>query len=77
MANPGAWENSLMTMRNLQIVTLDVPFVGFCEACKAQFRSYVPEKAEAERIIRTQFEAHECTDEFSHATPVHRKALIP
>lgn len=54
-----------MPMPSLQIVTQNAPFIGFCEACKAQFRSYNRDKAEAERIIRAQFEAHECQEESS------------
>lgn len=49
-----------MLASKIQIVTQEVPFVAFCDTCKAQFRTYVPDKAEAEQIIRRQFEAHEC-----------------
>lgn len=58
-----------MPMPNLQIVTQKAPFIGFCETCKAQFRSYNRDKAEAERIIRAQFEAHECQEESSQSSP--------
>jgi outer membrane protease len=47
-----------MPKRNLRIVTQDVPIVGICEACNAQFKSFNVD--EAERVVKAQFDAHEC-----------------
>jgi hypothetical protein len=47
-----------MPKRNLRIVTQDVPIVGFCEACDTQFKSF--DVNEAERVVKAQFDAHEC-----------------
>src|SRR5437016_4072571 len=50
-----------MPKRNLRIVTQDVPLVGICEACNKQFKSF--DVDEAERVVKAQFEAHECKPE--------------
>jgi hypothetical protein len=47
-----------MPKRNLRIVKQDVPMIGICEACNAQFKSFDLE--EAERALKVQFDAHEC-----------------
>ncbi len=47
-----------MPKRNLRIVTQDVPVVGICEACNTQFKSFNVD--EAERVVKAQFDAHEC-----------------
>jgi hypothetical protein len=47
-----------MPKRNLRIVTQGVPIVGLCEACNAQFKSFNVD--EAERVVKAQFDAHEC-----------------
>src|ERR1700694_725693 len=47
-----------MPKRNLRIVTQDVPIIGICEACNTQFKSF--DVNEAERIIKDQFDPHEC-----------------
>ena len=47
-----------MPKRNLRIVTQDVPIIGICEACNMQFKSF--DVDEAERIVKAQFDAHEC-----------------
>jgi hypothetical protein len=61
------WETCWMK-RNLRMVTQESPFIGFCEACNAQFRSYNPERKDAEQVIKSEFAAHECKQEdFSHA----------
>jgi hypothetical protein len=36
--------------RNLQIVTPDVPIIGICEACNAQFQSF--NVNEGERVVK-------------------------
>lgn len=55
-------ETTPMPKRNLQIVTQTVPFIGFCEACNAQFRSYKPKREDAEQIIKSAFAAHNCAE---------------
>ena len=47
-----------MPKRNLRIVTQDVPIIGICEACNTQFKSFNFD--EAERVVKAQFDAHEC-----------------
>ena len=47
-----------MPKRNLRIVTQGVPIVGLCEACNTQFKSFNVD--EAERVVKAQFDAHEC-----------------
>ena len=47
-----------MPKRNLRVVKQDVPMIGMCEACNAQFKSFDLE--EAERALKAQFDAHEC-----------------
>ena len=47
-----------MPKRNLRIVKQDVPIIGICEACNAQFKSFNVD--EAERVVIAQFDAHEC-----------------
>jgi hypothetical protein len=49
-----------MPKHNLRIVTQRSPFLGICEACNAQFRSYMPEQKDAEQVIKSQFATHEC-----------------
>ena len=47
-----------MPKRNLRIATQDVPIIGICEACNTQFKSF--DVDEAERVVKAQFDAHEC-----------------
>jgi hypothetical protein len=47
-----------MPKRNLRIVSQDVPIVGICEACNTQFKSFNVDGAE--RVVKAQFDAHEC-----------------
>jgi hypothetical protein len=47
-----------MPKRNLRIVTQDVPIIGICESCNTQFKSFNFD--EAERVVKAQFDAHEC-----------------
>jgi len=47
-----------MPKRNLRIVKQDVPIIGICEACNAQFKSFNVD--EAERVVTAQFDSHEC-----------------
>jgi hypothetical protein len=56
-----------MSKRNLKIVTQDVPIIGICETCKMQFKSF--DFDEAERIVRAQFEEHECKPVEPATTP--------
>jgi hypothetical protein len=50
--------SGIMPKRNLRIVTQDVPRVGVCEACDTQFKSFNVDGAE--RVVKAQFDAHEC-----------------
>jgi hypothetical protein len=34
--------------------------IGVCEACNAQFKSYLPQQDKAEWEIKTRFEEHKC-----------------
>jgi len=63
-----------MPKRNLRIVTQDVPTIGFCEACNAQFKSFNVDQAE--RVVKAHFDAHECRrlDPGQAAVRVVRKA---
>jgi hypothetical protein len=47
-----------MPKRNLRIVTQGIPIIGICEACNTQFKSF--DVDEAERVVKAQFDAHEC-----------------
>jgi hypothetical protein len=49
-----------MPKRNLRTVTQDVPMISW-EACNTQFKSF--DFDEAERVVKAQFEAHECKPE--------------
>jgi hypothetical protein len=51
--------NVFMPKRNLRIVTQDVPIIGICEACNTKFKSFNVDGAE--RVVKAQFDAHECT----------------
>ena len=51
-----------MSERKLQIVTQDAPFIGFCEACTAQFWSLKRDLEDAEQIIKSAFAAHNCPE---------------
>jgi hypothetical protein len=44
-------------------VTSEAPFIGLRESCSSQFRSYRPDKKEAEQIIKVQLDAHDCETE--------------
>jgi hypothetical protein len=64
-----------MAKRNLKIVTQDVPIIGICETCKMQFKSF--DFDEAERIVRAQFEEHECKPLEPATTPCpERETLV-
>jgi hypothetical protein len=51
-----------MSERKLQIVTQDTPFIGFCEACTAQFWSLERNREDAEQTIKSAFAAHNCAE---------------
>lgn len=65
---------SFMPKRNLRIVTQDVPIIGICEACNTQFKSL--DVNEAERVVKAQFDAHECKpmDASQNAVRIVREA---
>ena len=63
-----------MAKRNLKIVTQDVPIIGICETCKMQFKSF--DFDEAERIVRAQFQEHECKP-LDPAKPVPEASEAP
>ena len=51
-------EAGVHAKRSLKIVTLDVPIIGICEACNAQFQSF--DVNEGKRVVKAQFDSHEC-----------------
>jgi hypothetical protein len=55
------WETCHMPERNLVIVTQNVPFIGFCEACNVPFLSFKPDAKDATQIVQAQFDSHICT----------------
>ena len=64
-----------MTKRNLRIITHDCPFIGVCEACNKQFRSYRIKRIDAEHVIKSKFGRHECGEEdFNQAVRIVTKA---
>jgi len=60
----GLWETVGMAKRNLRIVkrVRNVPVLGICEHCKAQF-SGNPNMGNAQSAIQEQFNAHKCQSE--------------
>jgi len=66
-----------MAKRNLRIVkrVRNVPVLGICEHCKAQF-SGNPNMGNAQSAIQEQFNAHKCHSEDASqaAAPIVREA---
>jgi hypothetical protein len=53
-----------MPKRNLRIVKrYPRETIGVCEACNAQFKSYLPQQDKAEWEIKTRFDEHKCKPE--------------
>jgi hypothetical protein len=50
-----------MPPRNLRIVKREPPpTIGICEYCNQQFKSHLPQPAQAEWEIKTEFDRHKC-----------------
>jgi hypothetical protein len=49
-----------MSKRNLRFVKVDVPMIGICEFCNAQFKTHEERLDEARHDVERQFDAHEC-----------------
>ena len=52
--------HAIASRQNLTMVTQSAPFIGFCDTCNAQFRSYKPKRQDAELAIKSEFAKHDC-----------------
>jgi hypothetical protein len=50
----------MMAKRKLRVVNSDNSLLCVCEACSASFISSSRDYEQAEREVKTQFDAHEC-----------------